>query len=70
MVNAIQFNATRFAEDGQSLLYAKIGNGAWSFFHMDTDAHRNPVRVGAIYKTKAELLADLYRYAKEWGFTV
>ena len=55
----LKFQHTRFPE----LKFAQIDNGEWSFFATDTES-----RVGPIYKTKAELLADLTRYAKEsWG---
>lgn len=59
---------TRFAENGQSLLYANIPGVGWSFFHMDTESHIRPARVGDIYRSEKELLADLNRYAKSWGF--
>lgn len=55
----LQFQHTRFPE----LKFAKIDGKTWSFFASDTES-----RVGPLYQTKAELLADLTRYAKEsWG---
>lgn len=58
-VQWLTFHHTRFAE----LKYAQISRQEWSFFATDTES-----RVGPIYRTKAELLADLTRYAKEsWG---
>ena len=65
----LKFNKTRFVGDGQSLLYASLGKGdGWSIFHMDKETDIEPHRVGPIYQTKAELLGDLTRYAKEFGF--
>lgn len=50
---------TRFSE----LVYARLDRQHWSFFTTDTDS-----RVGPLYASKAELLADLARYAREsWG---
>lgn len=57
---------TRFkTADGQTLSYMKF-SGDWRLVHGvpgSADA-----MVGPIYRTKAELLADLDRYAKEFGF--
>lgn len=52
---------TRFPE----LLYGNLGKRhGWSFFTNEP----HPARVGPIYATRAELLADLTRYAREnWG---
>ena len=58
---------TRFRDAEVTLLYGKIEPGCWSIFVRDakTQGHR---RVGPLYTTKDELLADLPRYAeKEWG---
>lgn len=54
------FHKTRFPE----LMFANLsGRHGWSFFASDTQS-----RVGPIYHSKAELLADLTRYAREgWG---
>jgi len=53
------FHPTRFPE----LAYAKIDKGEWSFFAVEGQC-----RVGPVYHSKAELLGDLTRYAKEsWG---
>lgn len=58
--NGFRFYKTRFPE----LIFANLGKRhGWSFFTADDES-----RVGPIYKSKAELLADLARYAKEnWG---
>lgn len=51
--------ATRFKE----LRYARVLPGLWRFVDAATGAH-----VGPHYPTRAELLADLARYAREnWG---
>jgi hypothetical protein len=50
---------TRFPDLG----YTTYG-GIWRIVATDTNAV-----VGPIYKTKAELLADLARYAKDYGCT-
>jgi len=63
-----QFHKTRFSEGGQCLLYAKVDKRTWSFFHMDTATDKNPARVGPLYASKAELLADAERYGREFGF--
>ena len=40
----------------------------WSYF--DCSDPNNPRRVGAVYRTKLEALADLSRYAADnWGYT-
>lgn len=58
----LKYEKTRFKE----LVFAKLTPGEWSFFNVDEDGERH--RVGSIYATKAELLADLARYAKaNWG---
>lgn len=48
---------TRYAE----LWYRQDGPGLWRFYSEDRRA------VGPQYKTKAELLADLERYAEVYG---
>lgn len=62
---------TRFElPDGQRLAYMKYGSG-WRIVHIDPNSKRThglPVFVGAIYKTKAELLADLDSFAHSFGF--
>jgi len=58
---------TRFQlPDGQKLGYEKQGSNLWRI--MSIDPGSPPAAVGPHYKTKAELLADLDRYAKEFGF--
>lgn len=55
----MKLTKTRFAE----ISYASIKPKGWSFFDSSTGN-----RVGEIYASKAELLSDLSRYAKEsWG---
>ncbi|UGY15181.1 hypothetical protein HAP48_0042765 [Bradyrhizobium septentrionale] len=49
---------TRFPE----LAYAQHAKDLWRIIATDTDQ-----AVGPHYRTKAELLADLDRYAKEFG---
>jgi hypothetical protein len=52
---------TRFAELG----YRRDFENCWRFVCIETDAS-----VGPQYRTKAELLADLGRYASEsWGLS-
>ena len=62
--------ATRYElPDGQKLSYISWA-GNWRIVHTDPSMKRQlrDAFVGPIYKTKAELLADLNRYAKEFGF--
>jgi hypothetical protein len=57
-----QYCATRFP----TLFYANLGRSFWSFFVKDEgDTHY--ARVGPNYATKAELLGDLTRYARDYG---
>ncbi len=49
---------TRFKELG----YAKHAPNLWRILDSDTGA-----AIGPHYRTKAELLADLERYAREYG---
>ena len=64
---------TRFElPDGQRLAYIQWAKD-WRIVHIDPSNHtdyRSICRafVGPIYRTKAELLSDLDRYAKEFGF--
>ncbi len=60
---------TRFElPDGQKLGFIKYND--WRIVHLDPNQKRNLQQafVGPISKTKAELLTDLDRYAKEFGF--
>jgi hypothetical protein len=50
--------ATRFKE----LCYVQIDRNLWRITDAQTGA-----TIGPFYKTKAELLADLARYAKDYG---
>lgn len=52
---------TRFA----SLGYRCDGHGLWRIY--DVDDRDSMAAVGPFYRTKAELLADLERYASEYG---
>jgi len=63
----MRYQKTQWKDSDQCLLYSKLpDNSGWSFYHKHkTD---NPSRVGAIYASKSELLADCYRYGKSWGF--
>lgn len=70
--------STRFESDGQRLLYARVegvqvGHGGlprkvseWRIFHQTEGLE--PRSVGPSYRSKAELLADLNRYAAESGW--
>jgi hypothetical protein len=49
---------TRYSE----LAYARHAPNLWRIIAVDTDQ-----AVGPFYVTKAELLADLARYAKDYG---
>jgi hypothetical protein len=60
------YKQTRFHEDGQRLVYARVDRQTWSFFHQEGSAR--PRRVGPLYATERELLADADRYGEEWGF--
>lgn len=50
--------------DPCELYYGKQNNVGWRFVINNSGF----AQVGPIYKTKAELLADLPRYAESWGF--
>lgn len=60
VINEIRINKTRF--DG--LGFAQIARGLWMFIDTSTDA-----QIGAQYRRKDELLADLTSFAAERGFT-
>ena len=54
---------TRYKTRFDAIEYGRISGTEWSFFATETGS-----RVGPIYRTKAELLADLHRYARDsWG---
>lgn len=61
IIGKIKIQKTRFLELG----YAKIGND-WRFLNL---VDGGAATIGPCYTSKAELLADLYRYAKEYGLT-
>ena len=52
---------TRYATLG----YRCDGRGLWRVY--DVDDRESPAAVGPQYRTKAELLADLAHYAREYG---
>ena len=52
---------TRYATLG----YRCDGRGLWRVY--DVDDRESPAAVGPQYRTKMELLADLARYASEYG---
>jgi hypothetical protein len=62
------FNKTRFEckETKQALLYRRIDNNTWSFFNHVFGTE--PSKVGPVYKTQAELLADAERFATQYGY--
>ncbi len=55
------FHSTRFS----ILFYAQVDRNLWRFFVRDSD--NSGASVGPHYRTKAELLGDLTRYATEYG---
>ena len=57
-LNPMVINKTRFVGMG----FAHVAPGLWRFVDMETGQC-----VGAHYKRKDELLADLTRYATEYG---
>jgi hypothetical protein len=62
LVNGISVRQTRYTELG----YSQFGPGLWRFITLQ-DGGCSPV--GPHYRTKAELLSDLDRYATEvWGY--
>jgi len=52
------YHRTRYRE----LEFAKIEPGCWQFIDAETKS-----QIGPHYASKAELLADLERYAREFG---
>lgn len=60
-INPLKFQSTRFKE----LVYANMDRGLWRLFNVDYDGEKHAV--GPYYSTKAELLADLTRYATNFG---
>jgi hypothetical protein len=58
-INPLKISKTRFSGLG----YSSIARGVWMFMDLDGNA-----QIGPQYPTKAELLADLYRFASERGF--
>ena len=59
-INPRTTRPTRYPELG----YQKVAPGLWRFVDLETGS-----TVGPQFKTKAELLADLARYATEYGAT-
>jgi len=64
----VTLHETRYKADGQCLLYSNPAPRLWRVLHMDTKHDKQPREVGPQYLSKTELLADLPRYAEEWGF--
>ena len=67
MKNPYGQHRTRFPE----LNFSRVSPREWSFYAVDNGA---PLwcrysRVGPLYATSAELLADLPRYAREYGLS-
>lgn len=58
---AATLRQTRYPE----LCYMQQGPRLWRFIYVGEGREST---VGPQYRTKAELLADLERYAREWGF--
>ena len=58
IINPVTTRPTRFAELG----YAHISPGYWRIYDLSTDSP-----IGPHYATKAELLADLGRFADQFG---
>lgn len=58
---------TRYDTKGAELFYEKVDRNLWRIFAKDDDGTFHAY--GPQYKTKAELLADLHRYARAcWGY--
>jgi len=62
----LQLRPTRYA----GLCYVQQDRTTWRFVSVhDCDSVATPAVVGPQYRTKAELLADMDRYAREyWGY--
>ena len=61
---AWKMKPTRFPE----LSYSWVSRSEWSFFANDGNYPGDGGRVGPLYRSKGELLADLTRYARDsWG---
>ena len=58
---ATSLRQTRFPE----LRYMQQSPGLWRFVYVGDGSEST---VGPQYRTMAELLADMERYAREWGF--
>ncbi len=59
-------HSTRFESYGQYLVYGRLDKKTWSFFIDDGDGSYH--QTGPHYRTKDNLLADMTRFAEEWGF--
>lgn len=57
----IKTTSTRFV----NLAYGQLPNGEWSHFSEERDPQGAPSRVGPVYRTKGEMLADTDRFANE-----
>ncbi len=60
------YHKTRWDDGEQRLFYGRVDRTTWSFFHQWQKDE--PRRVGPLYATKTELLADATRYATDYGF--
>lgn len=68
MLIGVPIYKTRFETATGSLGYAHLAPSTWQFVWTEGACSN---QVGPIYATRAELLADLNRYAAEsWGFTL
>lgn len=66
----VKYHKTQFTDNETAieLLYGKVEAGLWRIFVRDTNTNGSPRSVGPLYPTKETLLADLSRYATEYGF--
>ncbi len=59
-----RISPTRYQDADAKIYFGKSPSGDWRFV-VDNDGL---AQVGPTFKTKAELLAYLPEYAKQWGF--
>lgn len=57
---------TRFKDENSTLCFENQGRNNWRFVIKERDGSEG--NVGPMYASKDELLADLRRYALEYGF--
>ena len=58
---------TRFSGNGEQLGYFNQKGFGWRFC-ISEDGGKRWGETGAVYKSKDEILSDLYRFATEYGF--